>query len=122
MYISRHPKPFGGGTVTEEGVSIPDNYAGNAFSEPTICEEEPDTAAPSNAFDQKPSGEEAVVAVKASGQTPKGSGAFSFLEKLAPKAEHLFSSDALLVFLAILLTESENDADLGILLFLLLLF
>lgn len=130
MYISRHPKPLGGGTVTEDGVSIPENYAGNAFSEPPVLEEEPDAVAPSNvfdqtapnAFDQREPVDEVVVAVGASEQTPKGSGMFSFLEKIAPKAEHLFSSDALLVFLAVLLTESENDADLGILLFLLLLF
>ncbi|MBQ9736551.1 MAG: hypothetical protein IJV96_07195 [Clostridia bacterium] len=121
MYIGRHPRPLTGSTVTEEGVSIPENYAGNAFFEPPAATEE-ERSAPPTENEQKDAVEGAVAAVAPTERRETVGTERSFFEKLLPRAEHLFSSDALLVFLAVLLAQSENDSDLSILLFLLLLF
>ena len=117
MYIGRHPRSITGEALTEEAVAIPENYAGNAFSEVTsargaILEEDPKWTREENESEDGDACE----------QASKPSGGLSFFEKLAPHVEQLFSSDALLVFLAVLLSQSDDGSELGLLLFLLLLF
>ena len=135
MYISRHPKPLTGSAVAQDGVTIPENYAGNAFDlapnstidedetvqSPATTDEEEATPPPvcEPDFPVTEATEEPVLAPE---RPPKRSSVSSLFEKLLPRAEHLLSSDALLIFLAVLLAQGDNDSDLSLLLLLLFLF
>ena len=107
MYIGKHHGTLDKGSDNEEPIHIPENYAGNAFSprhaetktiEEAACKETcVAEAPPSLAKETRKSG--------------------SYL-----KAENIFSTDTLLVLLAILLFGNDESGELPIILLLLLLF
>ena len=101
MYIGKHQGAPFKENIEEDRIHIPENYAGNAFcvekqEEPIACTCD-DGAVTELCHDMH-----------------KKAGCF--------KADSLFSTDALLVLLAILLFGSEESNELSIILLLLLLF
>lgn len=107
MYIGKNRGPFDNGDKGETPIHIPENYAGNAFSprnieEPVIETSECNTACTTEHIPNPLP------------DTRKKGGCF--------KAENLFSTDILLVLLAILLFGNEENGELPIILLLLLLF
>lgn len=107
MYIGRHREASLFREGGEREIRLPENYAGNAFSEDRKREEPPvpepaDVPAENTACLCEPALREKA--------------------DLLPQLEKLFSSDALLILLAILLAGSEEGGELAILLLSLLLF
>lgn len=115
MYIGKHREPR---TETDTAVdsipvSIPENYHGSAFSkEPT--EEAPPLVKSAEREEQESCPTKALpVSIQA---PPRKESAQPF------RLDKLFSSDALLILLAILLSGSEESGELAVILLLLLLF
>lgn len=111
MYIGKHcdaPNEEKDGCV--QGIQIPQNYAGNAFSP-----KEEDIASKKQ--------EEHVTVPESEAHFPH-SCQDTYKEKtgLFAKVDRLFSSDTLLILLAILLAGSEDGGELAVILLLLLLF
>lgn len=108
MYIGKHKGR--GKSPSGDEIHIPENYAGNAFSDVKESEE---TQIP----DSEEAHEELPCMLPAckSEHTSEHSG---FL----PHFDKLFSSDALLILLALLLSRDEDGGELAMILLLLLLF
>lgn len=105
MYIGKHHGSSEQGEGREaKPIHIPENYAGNAF---VIEEKEEEKVAPQTCFT------EAMAPFKQE-QSTKKEGYFG--------ADSLFSTDTLLVLLAILLFGKEENGEIAIILLLLLLF
>ena len=125
MYIGKHKKsvPFEQENP-DPAVNIPENYAGNAFrvSEDLLTEAEEVLSADTEQSEEGPEASPAYARPKEEARL--------LLPPASPKAKttggiqlgKLFSSDTLLVLLAILLANSEQGNELSILLLLLLLF
>lgn len=110
MYIGHHRERPGDGEE-RDGIRIPENYAGNAFTAPPASEEE--NEAPTEMHE-----EATAEAIALPMPLPRARGKSGFF----PRLDKLFSSDALLIILAILLSGDGEGEELSILLLLLLLF
>ena len=109
MYIGKHASPAEAEDEhLRKPIHIPENYAGNAFSavpDEKSCESAENEAPKTNA-------RHLPMCIEPT------------QERLRPffKLDRLFSSDTLLILLAILLANSEDGGELSAILLLLLLF
>ena len=106
MYIGKHTGDGKDPLVKEQAaLHIPENYAGTAFVAKKECEQEEDAMPP----------KEPCIECACSASNRGDCHALSHMDRL-------FSTDTLLIFLAILLFGSEGGEELSLILLLLLLF